>query len=66
MTAVRRELVRKSRLERAEDILGAVAQHIQGVERHAKRQDESYDFLYAMLERRTLKGRWRRLVKWLR
>lgn len=64
--AVRRELVRKSRLERVEDVLGAVAQHIQSIEKHAKQDDEAREFLWATFERRTLRGRWRRLIKWLR
>ena len=63
--AVRRELIRKSRLERAEDILGAVAQHIQHLERHAKHEDEAREFLWATIEARTLRGRWRKVVKWL-
>jgi hypothetical protein len=64
MAAVR-ELVRKSRLERSEDMLATVARHIQSIEKHAKNQDEAREFLWATLERRTLKGRWGRLVKWL-
>jgi hypothetical protein len=63
--AVRRELVRKSRLERSENMIGAIAQHIQSMEKHAKNQDEAREFLWATLERRTLRGRWGRLVKWL-
>ena len=63
--AATRELVRKSRLERAEDMIGVVAQHIQSIEKHAKNEDEAREFLWAMFEAQTLKGRWRRLVKWL-
>ena len=63
--AATRELVRKSRLERAEDILGAAAHRIQKIEKHVERQDEAYEFLFGLMERRTLRGRWRQLKRWL-
>jgi hypothetical protein len=66
VTAARRELVRKSRLERSEDMLGACAQHIQRLETHAGRLDESYEFLWELIESRTLRGRWRKLKGWLK
>lgn len=61
----KRDLIRKSRLDRSEDMLGVCMKHIQELEKNAARQGQALEYLFGVLERRTLKGRWRRLVRWL-